>query len=290
MKKTLRTIIAMLTAGLMLMTFAACDEKKEDTDNSLMKGIFEKLQANEEYKEWKTAMAGTTIEEKLDGNSIVFSGKGEGDYAINGDYVFKLDGDYIVYSGDAKNDFNVYTFFTNIKRAVADYFGMSSLLMSGYIAGLDVENDYMTVDMEKGVYKLLAKEWDMKGLDTMYIDEKAMEDTKELFDQAHNCFVNYGKTYIKGFGTADHFEMVVAEYGENTELTYKTIMAAVHEILPNSYDILNKYYSELKEVKDADGYTITFGLDKTVAENQDVKEDAGYSYVTLTYVAKAAAE
>ena len=284
MKKTIRTIISILAVGAMLLSFAACDDKKDES-NALMQGIFEKLQADEAYKEMKVSMPGTTIEEKLDGNSIVFSGKSEGDYSINGDYVFNLDGDYIIYTTQDKEDYNGYTFFNYIKRAVADYYGMSSMLMTGYIAGLDVQNDYMTVDMENGVYKLYAKEWDMKGLDTMYVDEKAMAGQKEVFDMSHNLLVNYGKVYVKAYGTADDFAMVVAEYGKNTELTYKSITAAVQELMPENYSILKKYYTELKEVSDADGYTISFGLDKNVAETHDLTTDEGYSYVTVTFTA-----
>lgn len=48
MKKTIRFFIAILTVGLMLMAFVGCDEKDED-DNSMMNGIFEKLQSDEGY-------------------------------------------------------------------------------------------------------------------------------------------------------------------------------------------------------------------------------------------------
>ena len=60
MKKTLKTIIAILTAGLMLMAFAACDEKKEDTpkedtvkEETLMKELFENVTSSEGYKSLK---------------------------------------------------------------------------------------------------------------------------------------------------------------------------------------------------------------------------------------------
>ena len=48
MKKTVRFFIAILTVGLMLIAFVGCDEKDED-DNSMMNGIFEKLQSDEGY-------------------------------------------------------------------------------------------------------------------------------------------------------------------------------------------------------------------------------------------------
>ena len=199
--------------------------------------------------------------------------------------IVKLDGDYIVYAGDTKNDYNVYTFFGFLKQGVADYFGMSSLLMSGYLAGLDPENDFMTVDVENGVYRILSKEWDMKGLDTMCVDEKAVEDIKNLSSEPYHIFVNYSKTYVKAYGTADNFAVVVAEYGENSQLTYQSIMATVQTLFPDNYSVLKKYYTELKEVSDADGYTVSFGLDKTIAEEHEMTADERYSYVTVTFKA-----
>ena len=59
-----------------------------------MQGVFEKLTANEDYLEWKSSFSSTAVNEKLDGDSIVFSAKGE--EGVNGDYSFTLDGDYIV--------------------------------------------------------------------------------------------------------------------------------------------------------------------------------------------------
>ena len=53
MKKTLRTVIAILTAGLMLMAFAACDEKKDDVasdntvkEDTVMKAVYEDIMAH----------------------------------------------------------------------------------------------------------------------------------------------------------------------------------------------------------------------------------------------------
>ena len=44
MKKTIKAVIAVLTAALMLMAFASCEEEKKDNEeNSLVKGIFESM-------------------------------------------------------------------------------------------------------------------------------------------------------------------------------------------------------------------------------------------------------
>ena len=58
-------------------------KKTGGTDNTLLQGILEKLTANAEYSQWKFGFGATTIEEKLDGDSIVISAKGE--EGVNGD-------------------------------------------------------------------------------------------------------------------------------------------------------------------------------------------------------------
>lgn len=147
MKKTIRTIISILTAGLMLMAFASCGEKK----NELMQGIYEKLTAaDSSYSEWKSGFNATAFEEKLDGEAIVITAKGE--EGMNGEYTFTHDGDYIIYTTADKEDYSGYSVFMFIRDAVGDYYGMNSTLMNGYLAGLQnfgFENKYLNIDMEK---------------------------------------------------------------------------------------------------------------------------------------------
>ena len=84
MKRTLKTVTVLLAIAVMVASLAACGSKKTGgTDNALLQGIFEKLTANAEYSQWKSGFGATTIEEKLDGDSIVISAKGE--EGVNGD-------------------------------------------------------------------------------------------------------------------------------------------------------------------------------------------------------------
>ena len=73
MKKAIRTMIVILTAGFMLMAFAACEEKKDDTGKDdaanteiIMKAVFENITSSDRYKEWKQMNPEATIQEKLD--------------------------------------------------------------------------------------------------------------------------------------------------------------------------------------------------------------------------------
>ena len=78
--------------------------------------------------------------------------------------------------------------------------------------------------------------------------------------------------------------MFVFEYGDkSTDLTYKSIMAAMEKLQPTDYSLFNKYFTELKEVKDADGFTVTFGLDESLDEAKSINGADGYSCVTIVY-------
>ena len=60
MKKTIRTIISILAVGAMLLSFAACESKKQDTmkddtvkEDTFMKAVFEDITSDEAYISWK---------------------------------------------------------------------------------------------------------------------------------------------------------------------------------------------------------------------------------------------
>lgn len=287
MKKTIRTVISILAVGAMLLSFAACGDKKDESD-ALMQGVYDKLiAADSGYSEWKANFNATTFEEKLDGEEITITAKGE--EGLDGEYVFTHDGDYITYTAAGEEDYSGYSVFMYIRNAVGDYYGMNSTLMNGYLAGLDnfgFENKYLIVDMEKGEYKVYsAGKWDMKELDEMYINDKAVEYTEALTENDTNSYINSGKITAAVFGNKNNMELVVFEYGDkNTELTYKSIMTLINKLQPKGYKTFAKDYTELKEAK-GKGYKVTFGLDKSVAETHELKESEGYSYVTVTFTA-----
>lgn len=287
MKKTIRTIISILAVGAMLLSFAACGDKKDGSDD-LMQGVYDKLiAADSGYSEWKANFNATTFEEKLDGEKIAITAKGE--EGLDGEYVFTHDGDYITYTAAGEEDYSGYSVFMYIRNAVGDYYGMNSTLMNGYLAGLDnfgFENKYLIVDMEKGEYKVYsAGKWDMKELDEMYVNDKALEYTDALTENDTNSYINSGKITVAAFGNKSNLELIVYEYGDkNTELTYKSIMTTVAKLQPNGYKTFAKDYTELKEAK-GKGYEVSLNLDNSVAQAHELKELEGYSYVTVTFTA-----
>ena len=177
MKKTLKTIIAILTAGLMLMAFAACDEKKEDTpkedtvkEETLMKELFENVTSSEGYKSLKEMNPEAKIEEKLDGSKIVFTvtsdNEGGGDITNDasiraGEYVFTHEGDYVVYtSQDAEHMNN--PFLVHVTIAIINHLGMDFVTTNDYIAD-NPDPTYYSVDDKANTVKIYAAaKWDIK--------------------------------------------------------------------------------------------------------------------------------
>ncbi|MBQ1441553.1 MAG: hypothetical protein IIZ08_06515 [Clostridia bacterium] len=285
MRKTIKAVIAAVAACAMLTSLAACDFLYFLRGDSLMEGIYEKLTANEDYAEWKAQFTGTTFGEKLDGKSIVI--KAKGDEGINGEYVFTHEGDYITYKPSNGEEYSGYAVFMNIRNAVADYYGMNSTLMNGYIAGLNfigAKNKYLVIDFENLDFRIYAaKKWEMKELDKMFVNEKALEYTDALTDEYKNGYINSGRITAAMFGNRGKFELIVGEYGKsNTELTYNSIMNIVAKLQPDGYKSFANDYTELKDAKGR-GYKVTVGLDSNVAAEHEFTAEEGYSYVTVTF-------
>lgn len=285
MKRTVTILISLLAAAAMLLSLSACGGQKGASADPLMQSLLEKLTANEEYAQWKATFNATTIEEKLDGNSIVFSAKG--DEGVNGDFTFTLDGDYIVNTA-AANDYSSYAFLMYLKDALADHYGMNSLLMSGYLAGLDafgLENKYLLSETEgdQTVWKLYAASaWEMKELDEMYVNDAALEPYDALGEEEISLYVNAGKISAMAFGNADQLELVVGEYGGNTDLSYQSIRTIVNKLQPRGAEAFTASVTALEETS-GEGYAVSNGIPDEVRNAHDFTPADGYSYVTVVF-------
>ncbi len=290
MKKIGLIIISLLTVAALLTFLASCGNNSQETQPNLMQGVFEKLTANEDYLEWKSSFSSTAVNEKLDGDSIVFSAKGE--EGVNGDYSFTLDGDYIVNTAD-EGDYTGYSIMTFIKKAVADYYGMNDNLITGYISGLqyaEAENKMFfteTADGKSTTKLYAAGKWEMDGLDDMNMGDEALEYCDELGENPISFYVNDGKITAASIGSADQLDLMVGEYGENTEKTLNAILAIVNKQKPDGYEKFTSEFKELKEVS-GDGYSVSFGIPEEVAANHEYKPAEGYSYVTVVFSSESA--
>lgn len=288
MKRIGLIVISLMTVAALLLISASCSGKTQEPQANLMQGIFEKLTANEDYLEWKSGFSSTTIEEKLDGDSIVVSAEGE--EGVNGDYSFTLDGDYIVNVTD-EGDYTGYSIMMFIKKAVADYYGMNDNLMTGYISGLqyaEAENKVFITEKADGknTTKLYAAGiWEMDGLDDMYVGEESLEYCDELGENPISFYVNAGRITAASIGSADQLDLMVGEYGENTDKTLKAILTIINKQKPDGYEKFISEYTELKEVS-GDGYSVSFGIPEEVAANHEYKPAEGYKYVTIVFSAE----
>ena len=178
MKKTIRTVIAILTAGLMLMSFAACDENNNDAaddntvkEDAVMKAVYEDITSDGAYISWKEIYPDATIEEKLDGSKLTFTvtykgnapSEEEGDITNDaeiaaGNYVFTHDGDYIVAaSGSTEKYVNPFTI--QVRNAVCHYFKMDIGSVNDYLVA-NRDNTYFIEDLENRTAKIyVAEKW-----------------------------------------------------------------------------------------------------------------------------------
>ena len=144
MKKTIRTIISILAVGAMLLSFAACESKKQDTmkddtvkEDTVMKAVFEDITSDEAYISWKEMYPAAMIEEKLDGSKLTFTvtykdgapADQEEDDITNdaeiaaGEFVFTHDGDYIVgASGSTEKYINPEKIFVPVQVILGDMY------------------------------------------------------------------------------------------------------------------------------------------------------------------------
>ena len=86
-------------------------------------------------------------------------------------------------------------------------------------------------------------------------------------------------------GDVNKVQMIFSEKGDkNTDLTYKSIMAAVAKLQPKGYETFAKEFTELKEMT-GEGYKVIMGLDKDIASEHELTVEEGRSYVTIVFEA-----
>lgn len=294
MNRFAKTMIALLTGAVMLLSFSACGNKTEETtdgatgeavsaaDNALLEGLLIKLTNDSEYTSWKEAFESTEIEETIKDDGILISAKGSD--GIEGDFTFTQDGDYLVCTA-AEDDMNAYTFMNFMKRAVCDYYNMPSLLVSGYIAA-KTDNRYFITETKDGqtTFKIYdVAKWDMSDLGDVYIDDETFQNlNSDVSATSGNLFINLGTITCWMLGSEDRFILMTGEYGGNTDLTYRSIMTVVNDLRPEGYEAFAEAFTELKEVS-GDGYTVTMGIPEDLEQDASFPRADGYKYVTVQF-------
>ncbi len=294
MKNISKILMSLILVSAIAFTFAACSsngtnaESNSTADNTALQVILDNFKADEQYNEYKAMFTNTTFEEKVEGESIILNISG--DEGVSGNYEFKLDGDYLTYTQPADSeDYVGYSFFMYLKSAADKYLGMDSNLTTGYVAGCEyfgIDNKYFISETDEAgatTQKLyIAGKWDMPELDTMYVNDKALEYTDALDENDINGVINCGKIRVIYYGNKNSVDIIVSEYGERNDLTYQSIMNTVAKLQPTNADTFAKNFNELKEGED-DGFKVTFGLDDTLKAEHELEEAEGYEYTVVHF-------
>ena len=307
MKKSNLIITAVAVILALILSFAGCgsdsvDETSTAPDASvaipadaspLLTAVLDGFVNNKSYADYKSYYPDAEFSESIEGDSIVIKIDGVdeivGIAGTDGDYTYTLDGDYITYVS-SEQDYTGPSMLMFIADSVADYLGMSKELVSGYILAVSsrgIENDYFLVQTDDATgettYMLyVGGAYDLSLIDDMYIDDTALEYTDALTEDSMSSAVNVGKIISRFDGSADEVRIAVGEYGENTELTYKSVRNLVAKLQPVGYEDFAAEYTQLDEVQ-TDEYSVTFGLDDEAVESGNFDGLDAYSFVIVTF-------
>lgn len=283
-----------LTGGLSAAAKEAADKadyKSIYTVNSIshlsavkedcMQKVFENLtKADSGYSKLKKDYAEyATFSEKIENNTISITVQTtNADYKeLNGTWTYKLDGDYIVNSYKDSEMFGL-TLGTYVAQAVSDYLGMDPELVSGYMSAVvnkNIKSDYysMTIDEAAGTISqkiYVADKYDMSVIDSIYIDSESLSMLDKLTTSSQSVYTAVGKVSTNASGTKDHFEINISEYGDVTDLSYKSILEIVKKAQPIGYEEFLKSYTKL-EAASTDYYKVTFPtLEEAKTDNEHV--------------------
>lgn len=244
-----------------------------------MQKVFENLtKADSDYSKVKKDYTEyVAISERIEGNSIIITAQAKtADYeSLNGTWTYALEGDYIVNTYKTSEMFG-YTLGLYITQAVSDYLEMDYELVNGYMSAVikkNLKSDYysMTIDdaaetISQKIY--VAGKYDLSVIDNLYIDKDSLDLLDTLTATITNMATGIGKVSATTFGSKDSFQIIIGEYGDVTELSYKSILEIVKKAQPIGYDEFLKNYTKLEAVS-TDYYTVTF---PTLAEMKQESE------------------
>lgn len=248
------------------------------------------------YSEYKSYYPTAEFTEKIDGEKIVITAKGDGEYDPNGTWEYVQDGDYITYHSSDASNYTGSMIFMYVIDAVADALGMDSKLLTGYLNGLsamNIESDYYKETInEDGTSDLklyMAAPFEMKELDQMYVTEELLADSEPLSDEFISRANSVGKISILSNGNKSSLKILVKEYEALDELAVKSVVNTVNAYQPDGYEKFVESFTAFEDVT-TDDYTIIANADDAaVLEIVDEKDD-GYAYAILTFGKEEAGE
>lgn len=226
----------------------------------------------------------------ISGNTITVTVMGKDYYAESGgswDYV--LEGDYLTYV-PKEGDYQGEAYFGYLIEAAADYLGMDSDLVNGYVLAVgakNLESRYyiMDKDAEGNVtkYRLYvgaAYEMD-EVLNSVYLDQDSIGFFGELDENSSNLIAHIGKLEMYAYGKRTSVDIYIGEHEDLTELAYKSVLETVGLIKPVGYEAFLEKYKELSEVS-TDTYQVSYITD--VSELPDAFQgEEHYKFIRLHF-------
>lgn len=248
----------------------------------ILKGVLDLFVKDDTYATYKELFKGATFEEKLDGDSIVVTAKGNA--GVEGTYTFPVKDGYLTFEMNSKNVAGA-VLFTYLSGCVGKYYGINKLLFMGYLNGLTnmgIKSNAYEMDIKPdstGSMKLyIAGKPDMKELNEIYFNDKCMD----AFGDATSSFMtNVGKVIINSSidGINGNLQIVIGEYEKNTDVTYKSVLTIVNRLKPKGYEAFLKDFTEIKEISAKD-YKVMTDCDAYMKEHEIEKPD-GYKYIVV---------
>lgn len=268
----------------------ASENADSNANEGSLQGVLDALvKDGSDYNEYKSYSPTAEFTEKLDGNKIVITIKGEGEYDPNGTWEYVQDGDYITYHNSDASDFTGSVIFMYITNAVADSLGMDSKLLTGYINGLsvlDIESDYYKqTENEDGTTDLklyMAAPFEMKELDEMYVTEELLAYYEPLTDEYISQANSVGKLSVLSNGNKSSLKILVKEYEALDDLAVKSVINTVNAYQPDGYEKFVESFTTFEDVTTDDYTVIANADDAAVLEIVDEKDD-GYAYAIVTF-------
>ena len=221
-----------------------------------MQQVFDIVTADgSSYSEQKAMDIYTEYSETLEGNTITF--KAESDY-LNVDCAFTLEDDYIV-NTSAADDYMSSVYFSYVMQAVGEIHGMDRDLLLGYwraatFEAIESDNIQISADGDSITMKLYAGgTYDFSVLDDIALNDAAMGDMDLLAEDSINYFTGIGKVNLFSLGDKNSCDITMAEHGGLTDLTYRSLVAAVEKLQPAGYEDFLANYQEIGEAE-GDGW------------------------------------
>ena len=222
----------------------ASESAPADAEQGTLQAVLDALvKEGSSYAQMKTLYPTASFTEKIDGNKLVISAKGEEEYEPNGTWEYVKDGDFITYHNGDSSDYTGSFIFMYVIEAVADSLGMNSKLLTGYLNGvsvLNIESDYYKqTENEDGTSDLklyMAAPFEMKELDQMYVTEELLADSELLTDEFTSRANSVGKISILSNGNKSSLKILIKEYEKLDDLAVKSVVNTVNAYKPDGYE------------------------------------------------------